>query len=358
MKDFFCANLNHLKLEVYQESTRNLIFTFMKLIVTFLLFQLMAFGLMAQASPSKKRESATFSKYQVEVTRDTKERITTDSELDKMGMQSTFNLYYTAFLKSDAGNKNYPALLQAHEIDSNNTELFFELAKYNEVIGNEKGKHDFCKKMKSSKLTPALREYAYNTLISVEKNGILVTYGELDTYPIWVLQSTENFRTDVKVLNYDLLINETYRRRKSQELGISFSKKYSKYIEILKDVAVQNVTTSVYYSLSVSHLVLKELKSNLYTTGLALKYSKDPIDNTLILKENWENHFIKKEIPKPKSVESDNQMHLNYILPLLQLNTFYKQQKMQQQSSDIEAIILALASQAGKKEQVKKLLKK
>lgn len=46
---------------------------------------------------------------------------------------------------------------------------------------------------------------AYNYLNNLDENAILFVYGDNDTYPIWGLQETENFRDDVKVANYTLL---------------------------------------------------------------------------------------------------------------------------------------------------------
>lgn len=49
------------------------------------------------------------------------------------------------------------------------------------------------------------RDHAYNMLSSCDKNAILFTYGDNDTYPIWYLQEIEGYRTDVRVINYNLL---------------------------------------------------------------------------------------------------------------------------------------------------------
>lgn len=46
---------------------------------------------------------------------------------------------------------------------------------------------------------------AYNYLHNLDKNSILFVYGDNDTYPLWGLQETENFRDDVKIVNYTLL---------------------------------------------------------------------------------------------------------------------------------------------------------
>lgn len=48
-------------------------------------------------------------------------------------------------------------------------------------------------------------DYAYSTLNDLPKNDILFTYGDNDTYPLWAIQETQNFRDDVKVINYELL---------------------------------------------------------------------------------------------------------------------------------------------------------
>ena len=48
-------------------------------------------------------------------------------------------------------------------------------------------------------------ELARNTLNSVGRNGILVTHGDNDTFPLWYLQEVENVRTDVRIVNTSLL---------------------------------------------------------------------------------------------------------------------------------------------------------
>ncbi|MBQ1276721.1 MAG: hypothetical protein IIY15_05920, partial [Flavobacteriales bacterium] len=49
-----------------------------------------------------------------------------------------------------------------------------------------------------------------NYLSCVGKNGIMVTYGDNDTFPLWYMQEMEGYRTDVRVVNTSLLMCDWY----------------------------------------------------------------------------------------------------------------------------------------------------
>ncbi len=50
----------------------------------------------------------------------------------------------------------------------------------------------------------AARDFAQNYLKSVDQNGILITFGDNDTFPLWYAQEVEGTRTDVRILNFTL----------------------------------------------------------------------------------------------------------------------------------------------------------
>ncbi|MDE6332555.1 MAG: hypothetical protein K2L80_08130, partial [Muribaculaceae bacterium] len=54
------------------------------------------------------------------------------------------------------------------------------------------------------------RDFGMNYLSSVDKDAIIFTYGDNDTFPLWYAQEVEGYRTDVKVINLSYYTSEWY----------------------------------------------------------------------------------------------------------------------------------------------------
>lgn len=199
------------------------------------------------------------------------------------------------------------------------------------------------KKWEAGLLSPGMTNYNHNVLSGLKDKSILLTAGDNDTYPAWYAQST-GYRTDVMVINLSLITIEDYRNRLFSELGIkakmevdwkvkdvSSPKHYRTFYRRLISILLSNTKDyNVYVGLTAMGYkdLVEEHKDNLYLTGLAYEYCKNPVDERALLKKNFEQNFSLDYILQSYYYDLSKDLvpviNYNYIVPMLKLYDHYK----------------------------------
>lgn len=196
------------------------------------------------------------------------------------------------------------------------------------------------KKFEAGQFSTGIIYYNYNVLVGLEKNAILLTSGDNDTYPVWYLQA-QGIRKDVTVLNTSLIQLDDYREKILKELGVEPWKKatgigateadYERYRNTLViNLAANRQKRPVCLALTTAcdDKYTKTIQADLYLTGLSYLYSRESLDNIAFIKKNVETvyafDYLDKSFYAEISPDLVKMVNGNYLIPLLTLYDHYK----------------------------------
>jgi hypothetical protein len=248
-------------------------------------------------------------------------------------------------------------LKKAYAINPKDKEVLQLMISFYDIKGDEGRRNKICEELKAVK--PFSKEtYAYlkNVLNSIPKNGVLITHGSLDTYPLFILKEVDGFRKDVTIVSLDLLQSSVYRER-LREMNFQIPTSSVVDTKFMKSFCELNEKRNIYLSLTIPKNYFKEIPSNIYITGLAFKYSKSTISNVLELKNNWASFdkslFEKETKPNNESI----QLISNYLLPLIVLKKQYEKEGYFGDSEAIGAYIQKISRWQNQEQKVQDILK-
>lgn len=272
---------------------------------------------------------------------------------------------------------------KAYAIDPNRPDTYYPFISKAKIEGNQDLLDEFCEKLYESKdIAPWLINYNYNVLMSLEPNAILITNGDNDTYPIWMLQSVKSIRKDVTVINASMSTIKKYLDNNLKEKNIkvdydkikqlaidkindrypAFSAKFIQ--EMVNELITKYPNVQLYFALTVYKPYFKPFKEDLYVTGLANKFSPKGIDNFALLKKNIEDKFrldylnfewYSERFPGKSIMKT---LHTNYIVPFIMLAEHYKTSGQYEKAQQLKEMAIGIAEKSKNKELKKYILNK
>ncbi|MFN0030883.1 MAG: hypothetical protein ACKVOR_01845 [Flavobacteriales bacterium] len=232
---------------------------------------------------------------------------------------NSFAYNYSSYLHANRSDESFEYLKRANTLRPDDIELWDDMVCKSTIEGNNADVKKWSTQLNNASIYNAAQmEYNRNVLNSVEQNGILVTNGNVDTYPIVILQQVFGVRTDVRIICLDWYGSKKYVESITTLTGVKAAKnKVGDAYNSLTAILAENKSSNIYLALTLPPDVLKKEARNLYCTGLAMKFSKAELQNLESLRYNWENLFQKNYLA------GSDEINRNYLVPLLQLRDYY-----------------------------------
>ncbi|MCW5912262.1 MAG: SUMF1/EgtB/PvdO family nonheme iron enzyme [Cyclobacteriaceae bacterium] len=268
--------------------------------------------------------------------------------------------WYDAF-HADA----YQALKKAYTLKPEQPEAYGLMQLYAEFTLDEASRVQFSKNLYAkAQVSPALLNYSYNVLMSLEPGAVLITEGESTTTPLFVLQDALNVRNDVVILNLEMLNNTEYVQRKFEQAGLNSveigGNIPNKSAWICAQLPKANQDKKFYYALTVSKDNIQSIKEYLYVVGLASVHSANSLDNVSLIRDNLEKKFLMDYLQVNFNGEPDSDagraFSSNYLLPMILLYESYRKEGQAEKAKGLRAVMEKIAVDTGKKEMIEHYL--
>lgn len=285
-----------------------------------------------------------------------------------IAVPNSYQYYLVAYMHAGNDLQKIEYLKKATELGKDRWE-HLDMIAVQGILSNDRKMTDesMLKLYRSGNISAGMMYYNYNVLVSCEKDAVLFTMGDNDTYSLLALQAMGT-RRDVKVVNLHLLYINDYRLMvlkdlglKQWDAGVEFSNESLEKFrnEIIQYVASNKKNIPVNVGLTVDPSYFKTIVSDLYLVGLCYRYSTKTLDNIAIMKYNFESVYQLDYISNPFyheiSTAMVNALNCNYLVPLVKLHAHYRLSGDLKKAEDAKALALRIAAVNNNTEEIKGL---
>ncbi|MFY0643506.1 MAG: hypothetical protein JXR19_03495 [Bacteroidia bacterium] len=281
----------------------------------------------------------------------------------------TFEYHYIAYWNAGLRDlvKNQEHLRMAQQLGPDRIELHDDLMTYYMVIRDRANITNTANKwFESNDISAGIYTWCYNMLASVEDNAILITVGDNDTYPCWILQEAKGIKPNVDVINASLIMYQDYQSLYLKELGIppfspdtSKVKTWHQMQEAMIKHIRDNTDRPFYITIGAQNHLYSSFEEDMYIVGLVYKYSTEKFDNIAVIKRNYEKYYLldylKINLSNDISQGVIDGSNSNYLLSFITLYHHYIESE-DGRANQIKSIILNIAKSTDQLDEIAPLL--
>ncbi|MBK8290913.1 MAG: SUMF1/EgtB/PvdO family nonheme iron enzyme [Flammeovirgaceae bacterium] len=283
----------------------------------------------------------------------------------KNTIPNTFEYYLIQGWQEGYTSSGFENLKQAYALNPTHSGTYGLLMLANEFNFDKQSRKEYAKKLHTAGvLSTSLLSYSYNVLMSVSTNSVLITEGENTTLPLLALQDLWNVRTDVAILNLDMLKYADYRQAKLKSAGLVLTSISDSDTDFRQQVCsilpAENAGHKFYYALTLAKENIATLKDQLYVVGLASQHSATRIDNLALIKQNLEKEFLLDyltvDFNGTNPYDAGKVLSANYLVPMLLLYEDYAKNNDKERQDELGALVHRIAAHTDKEDLVNNFL--
>lgn len=284
---------------------------------------------------------------------------------------NSFEANHMKWWNSGNDKTAFEYLQKAYSTNPNDSRTFVDLMTHYEITQEKEKYSEFCKKyFIANELAAPVLNWGYNILSEVDRNAIIFTAGDNDTYPIWVVQEEKNFRKDVKNINTHLILMDDYRNKLFASLDLpkldvtlDSAKSTEEYNEKVKSIfnhIIDNYKKGTIHVAVNAMVQFDNWSEEFVLVGLSYKYSKENFDNVSIIRRNFEHRYLLDHLKEVFSYNIGNgvadRMDALYLPLMVKLYKHYVQCEEVEKQTELLQLIISISERTGQQTEISSLL--